>query len=106
MGVGSWGWEMGYDRVMDGWIWLLVLGALGLAALLYFVVLPHAEGPSLEEQVPDQKAWLVVCPNCGRWQPLVPFSSEEGDRSRPGPEFTNWYRCPHCRHKWAERHRL
>ena len=91
---------------MEGWLWILVVGALLIAAGLYFVVLPHAEGPSLAEQIPDRKAWLVCCPDCGRWQTLEPFSSDEDDPVKPPErEFANWYRCPHCDHRWEERYR-
>lgn len=91
---------------MDTWILLLGVGALALAAVLYFVVLPHAEGPSLADQIPDHKAWLVQCPNCQSWQTLEPFSSEEGDLSKQEEtEFVNWYRCRKCEHRWEERYR-
>ncbi|MDJ0756646.1 MAG: hypothetical protein QNJ45_24135 [Ardenticatenaceae bacterium] len=83
---------------------LIIAGvALALAAVLYFVFLPHVEGPSLDEQEPDHKEWLVQCPRCGRWQTLKPHASTEKDaRLNDLDHFVNRYECQHCGERWEE----
>lgn len=80
--------------------------AVGLAGLLYFVVLPHLEGASLDEQRPDRTSWLVKCPHCGTWEERTPVSSDVDEVMQAGgTTFTNWYRCGVCQHRWQEKYK-
>lgn len=86
---------------------LLAVAALVLAAVLYFVFLPHVEGPSLDEQLPNKKEWLVSCPSCGRWQTLEPHASTQKDAELAGERhYVNRYACRHCGERWEEDHPL
>ncbi|MEM8859383.1 MAG: hypothetical protein AAGD96_13735 [Chloroflexota bacterium] len=77
--------------------------ALILAAILYFVFLPHIEGPSLDEQRADKTQILVCCPKCQKWQVIEPVSSTAADPEKINePTETNWFRCRSCKHRWAE----
>ena len=85
----------------------IAVAAVFAAAILYFVFLPHVEGPSLDEQKPDRKSWLVRCPNCNRWQTAVPRVSTlppnyptEAQEETKG--VTNRFICAHCKHRWDE----
>ena len=48
--------------------------ALVLAAIVYFIFLPHIDGPSLDEQRADRREILVCCPDCQTWQVAEPVS--------------------------------
>lgn len=83
-------------------IWIGII-AVSLAAVVYFVVLPHLEGPSLDEQRPQKRSWLVKCPHCGVWEQHVPLSSSLAEADREDANtYTNWYRCEACQHRWEE----
>lgn len=83
---------------------ILVAGlALLTAATLYFVFLPHIDGPSLDQQRADRREMLVCCPKCGEWQTAVPVASTANDVDPPAAGHeTNWYRCKRCKHRWSE----
>lgn len=81
-----------YTLGMDPLLWF-GLATLAVALVLYFVFLPHWEGPNTADQLPNTQQWLVQCPHCGRWQRLTPFS-REGRR--------HWYKCGACQRKWEE----
>lgn len=77
--------------------------ALLLAAVLYFVFLPHIDGPSLEQQRADKREIMVRCPNCQTWQTAEPVSSTAADPDTiHEPTETNWFRCRNCKHRWSE----
>ena len=83
-------------------IWIGIV-ALSLAAVVYFVVLPHLEGPSLDEQQPHRKSWLIRGPQCGEWAQHTPVSSTFNETIQTGENsYTNWYRCEDCQHRWQE----
>lgn len=85
----------------------LAIGALLLAAVLYFVFLPHVEGPSLDEQLPNKKEWLVQCPHCGRWQTLEPHASTLNDAHlNEENHYVNRYECRECGERWEEEEEL
>lgn len=90
---------------------LLWLGITGLivGGVLYFIFLPHIEGPNLREQEADQREWLVQCPNCARWRVRQPVSTnleEQKNNSTSAPSYTNWYHCFECEHRWHEEYKL
>lgn len=77
--------------------------ALALAAIGYFVFLPHIDGPSLDEQRADRRQILVCCPECKKWQAAEPVSSTANDFDKEfDPTETNWFRCRNCNHRWSE----
>ena len=77
--------------------------ALLTAAVLYFVFLPHIDGPSLDQQRADKREILVCCPNCKKWQVAEPVASTSNDLNQSDKSReTNWYRCQHCDHRWSE----
>ena len=92
------------------WIGFIITAvALTAAFLLYTVLLPHVEGPSLEEQAADHKVWLVCCPECGHWQTISPRASSEQEKrasTQLESTYTNWYSCGRCKHRWQEDHPL
>ena len=84
----------------------IIVAALALltAAVLYFVFLPHIEGPPLDKQRADRREILVRCPNCQTWQAAEPVASTSNDLDQSGSiEETNWYRCQHCDFRWSEK---
>lgn len=83
----------------------LVAGlALTAAAFLYFVVLPHIEGSSLDEQRSDKREVLVCCSKCGIWQSAEPISSALDEADHLGERLeTNWFRCRQCNNRWSEK---
>ncbi|MCA9979368.1 MAG: hypothetical protein KDD89_00985 [Anaerolineales bacterium] len=86
-------------------LWIGIVAA-GLAAVVYYVVLPHLEGPSLDEQQPHRKSWLVKCPQCGLWAEHTPVSSTFNEAVQGGEaSYTNWYRCEACQQRWQETYR-
>ena len=77
--------------------------ALAVAAVLYFVFLPHIDGPSLDQQKADSRQILVRCPTCGEWQAAEPTSSTADDFDKQAElKETNWFRCRQCNHRWSE----
>ncbi|MFK7801391.1 MAG: hypothetical protein AB8G95_07155 [Anaerolineae bacterium] len=78
--------------------------ALTAAAILYFVFLPHIEGPPLDQQRADKREMLVCCEKCSVWQMAEPVAStlNEPDKQDEGTE-TNWFRCRQCNHRWSEK---
>ena len=86
---------------------LIAIVAILLAAILYFVFLPHVEGPSLNAQQPDRKSWLVCCPKCGRWQTAVPrISGPPSEDDAPAEaQVKNRFTCVYCNHRWDETNR-
>lgn len=84
-------------------LFLMGTFALGLAAVVYFVFLPHLEGSSLDEQQPHYRSWLVKCPLCDHWAEYTPVSTDMTEMEQTGASnFTNWYRCEACAHRWQE----
>lgn len=77
----------------------LGITALLLAAVLYFIFLPHIDGPSLADQQADATTWLVECPHCHHWKPRTPTTTAENDQPH---QRTNWYHCHECGHRWHE----
>lgn len=79
------------------------LTAIGLAVVLYFVFLPHVEGPPPEAQRADRKEWLVQCPKCQKWQAVVPkVSTENSIHDNDLEKVTNRFKCRKCGHRWEE----
>lgn len=87
--------------------WLGVVG-LVIGVALYFIFLPHLEGPNLNEQQADQREWLVQCPNCQRWRLRQAVTSNLQERQVNGraSNYINWYHCFECDHRWHEEYKL
>ena len=84
-------------------LWIAVFALIG-AAFLYFVFLPHIEGPSLDEQRADKREMLVCCEKCGVWQMAEPVASTTNEPDKQGESLeTNWFRCRQCGHRWSEK---
>lgn len=77
--------------------------ALIAAGVLYFVLLPHVEGPSIDKQRADRRQILVCCPDCKTWQTTEPIASTANDLDlKFQNKETNWFRCQQCDHRWSE----
>lgn len=89
---------------MSSFLFAFGVVTIGFAGVLYFVFLPHVEGPPPEAQRADRKEWLVQCPNCSKWQSAVPKVSSEKDQVE-GESVMNRFKCRRCEHRWEEQAR-